>query len=156
MRRLLVDVGHGRSWTHPIPTLSSYFLHQFIPTFPVFFSNFFDVPQRGWGGGGERALLISFLSSDRPYNVKEDVARRQKKMQKSRNSKRQPRKVCWHALYSTKVYLLSISCLYSVSVLYSHMHVTLIIMYTYNVVFTLLPSSFCLWIHNVTVVGIWA
>ena len=45
----------------------------------LFFSNFFDVPQRGWGGGGERALLISFLSSDRPYNVKEDVARQQKK-----------------------------------------------------------------------------
>ena len=29
----LVDVGHVRSWTHSIPTLSPYFFHQFISTF---------------------------------------------------------------------------------------------------------------------------
>ena len=67
---------HEHTPSLPCPhTFDSSPVHPYIS---CFFSNFFDVPQRGWGGGGERALLISFLSSDRPYNVKEDLARRQK------------------------------------------------------------------------------
>ena len=61
---------------HPylVPILSS-------PVHPYIFCffKFFLCSTESKGRRKERALLIFFISSDCPYNVKEDVARRQKK-----------------------------------------------------------------------------
>ena len=98
---------------------------------------------------------MSFLLSDRPYNAEEDVARQQKKKDAEIKKLEEAAQKLKEGMF-TYIYILNkgqCSCMHYLHRVYiqypccySHMHVTLIIMYIYNVVFTLVPCKFVLFV----------